>query len=124
LHSFQDTEILRIGVRDILGKDTIRQTTGALSDLAETILVQIAQTQEPVIHKRFGEAYLAEGPRAGQPSRYALLALGKLGGRELSYHSDLDLILIYEGDGRTGAPPGSSRFDKFPETDNFHYFTE
>jgi glutamate-ammonia-ligase adenylyltransferase len=124
LHSFQDTEILRIGVRDILGKDTIRQTTAALSDLAETILVQIAQTQEPLIRKRFGEAYLAEGPRAGQPSRYVLLALGKLGGRELSYHSDLDLVLVYEGDGRTGAPPGSSRFDTFPETDNFHYFTE
>ncbi len=32
----------------------------SLSDLAETILVQIAQTQEPVIHKRFGEAYLAD----------------------------------------------------------------
>jgi glutamate-ammonia-ligase adenylyltransferase len=124
LHSFQDTEILRIGVRDILGKNTIRQTTAALSDLAETILVQIAQTQEPVIRKRFGEAYLSEGPRAGQPSRHAILALGKLGGRELSYHSDLDLILIYEGDGRTGAPVGASRFDKFPDTDNFHYFTE
>ena len=42
LHSFRDKELLRIGVRDILGKDTIRETTAALSDLAETILVQIA----------------------------------------------------------------------------------
>ena len=38
LHSFQDKELLRIGVRDILGKDTIQETTAALSDLAETIL--------------------------------------------------------------------------------------
>src|SRR5207248_1303494 len=89
LRSFQDKEQLRIGVRDILGKDTIRQTTEALSDLAETILVQIAQLQEPALPKRFGLPYLAEGPRAGQSSRYALLGLGKLGGRELSYHSDL-----------------------------------
>ena len=42
LHSFQSKELLRIGVRDILGKDTILQTTAALSDLAETILVQVA----------------------------------------------------------------------------------
>src|SRR5262249_6613832 len=37
----------------------------------------------------------------GRPCRYAVLALGKLGGREMSYHSDLDLVLVYEGDGRT-----------------------
>jgi glutamate-ammonia-ligase adenylyltransferase len=67
---------------------------------------------------------LTEGPRAGQASRYVLLGLGKLGGRELSYQSDLDLLLVYEGDGRTGRPPEASRFDQFEITDNLHYFTE
>jgi glutamate-ammonia-ligase adenylyltransferase len=124
LHSFQDKELLRIGVRDILGKDTIQETTTALSDLAETILVQIGALQEAPQVKRFGVPYLAEGERAGQPSRYAFLALGKLGSREMSYQSDLDLILVYEGDGRTGPPAGASRFDQFELTDNFHYFTE
>lgn len=124
LHSFQDKEILRIGVRDILGKDNIQETTAALSDLAETILVRIAQLQEPPLAKRFGVPYLAEGPRSGQASRYVILGLGKLGGRELSYHSDLDLILVYEGDGRTGPPPGASRHDRYEQTDNFHFFTE
>jgi glutamate-ammonia-ligase adenylyltransferase len=124
LHSFQDKELLRIGVRDILGKETIRETTAALTDLAETILVQITLLQQPGMGKRFGVPYLAEGPRAGQPSRFALLGLGKLGGHEMSYHSDLDLILVYEGDGRTGPPAGASRFDRYELTDNFHYFTE
>src|SRR5262249_26748424 len=124
LHSFQDKEVLRIGVRDILGKDDIRATTAALSDLAETILGQIVELQRGPMTKRFGEPHLAEGPRAGQVCRYALLGLGKLGGREMSYQSDLDLMLVYEGDGRTAAPPGSSRFDEFEWTDNFHYFTE
>jgi glutamate-ammonia-ligase adenylyltransferase len=124
LHSFQDKELLRIGVRDILGKDTIQETTAALSDLAETILVQIAGLQYAPLVRRFGVPYLADGPRAGQGSRYVLLALGKLGGREMSYHSDLDLILVYEGDGRTGPPLGASRFDQYQLTDNFHFFTE
>jgi glutamate-ammonia-ligase adenylyltransferase len=124
LHSFQDKEFLRIGVRDILGKDSIRDTTRALSDLAETILVQITALQYPPLPRRFGVPVLADGPRAGQPSRYVLLGLGKLGSRELSYHSDLDLILVYEGDGRTAPPPGSSRFDQFELTDNFHFFTD
>ena len=124
LHSFQDKELLRIGVRDILGKDTIQKTTLALSDLAEALLVQIGVQQEPSLSKRFGIPILEGGQRVGQPSRFVLLGLGKLGGRELSYHSDLDLILVYEGDGRTGPPPGATRFDRFEFTDNFHFFTE
>src|SRR2546422_5251169 len=84
----------------------------------------MASVGEPPLVKRFGVPNLSDGPNAGKPSRYAILALGKLGGRELSYHSDLDLILIYEGDGRTGPPPGASRFDRFQLTDNFHFFTE
>jgi glutamate-ammonia-ligase adenylyltransferase len=124
LHSFQSKELLRIGVRDILGKDTIQETTAALSDLAESLLVRIAIFQEPVLAKRFGAPYLASGPREGKPARYVLLALGKLGGREMSYHSDLDLILIYEGDGRTGPPEGAGRFDQYELSDNFHFFTE
>ncbi len=124
LHSFQDKELLRIGVRDILGKDTIRQTTEALSDVAEAILVQVAASQDAPLQKRFGVPTLSGGPRAGQPSRCVLLGLGKLGGRELSYSSDLDLILVYEGDGRTAPPPGATRFDRFELTDNFHFFTE
>lgn len=124
LHSFQDKELLRIGVRDILGKDTIRETTAALSDLAETILRQIALLQQPLLQKRYGVPLLADGLRAGQASRYVLLGLGKLGGREMGYHSDLDLILVYEGDGQTVPPPGSSRFDRYELTTNYHYFTE
>jgi glutamate-ammonia-ligase adenylyltransferase len=111
-------------VRDILGKDAIQFTAAALSDLAETILAQIAALQFPGLLKRFGVPYLAEGPRARQASRYVILGLGKLGGRELSYHSDLDLILVYEGDGRTGPAPGASRFERYDLTDNFHFFTE
>jgi glutamate-ammonia-ligase adenylyltransferase len=124
LHSFQDKELLRIGVRDILGKDDIQATTAALSDVAETILAQIVELQRPALTRRYGEPHLAEGPRAGQVTRHVLLGLGKLGGREMSYQSDLDLILVYEGDGPTAAPPGATRFDKFERTENFHYFTE
>jgi glutamate-ammonia-ligase adenylyltransferase len=124
LHSFQDKELLRIGVRDLLGKSNIQSTTAALSDLAETILERIVLLQYPPLVKRFGMPFLTEGPRAGQPCRFVILALGKLGGRELSYHSDLDLVLVYEGDGRTAPPPHSSRFDRYEQTDNFHFHTE
>ena len=43
LHSFKNAQQLRVGVRDILGKETIEATTGALSDIAEVCLEQIAR---------------------------------------------------------------------------------
>jgi glutamate-ammonia-ligase adenylyltransferase len=124
LHSFQDKELLRIGVRDILNKDAIQATTAALSDLAEVLLGQIAAPQYVPLAKRYGTPMLAEGERAGQPSRFAVLALGKLGGREMNYHSDLDLMMVYEGDGRTEPPPHATRFERYERTDNYHFFTE
>src|SRR5204863_4715587 len=93
-------------------------TTAALSDLAETILGQIVALQGPSLEPRFGAPTLADG----RPCRFAVVALGKLGGRELSYHSDLDLVLVYEGDGRT-RPVGISD-ERFAVTDNSHYFVE
>jgi glutamate-ammonia-ligase adenylyltransferase len=124
LHSFQDKELLRIGVRDILNKDAIQATTAALSDLAEVLLEQIAAPQYAPLVKRFGVPILSAGERAGQPCRFAVLALGKLGGGEMNYHSDLDLMMIYEGDGHTQLPSEATRFDRYELTDNYHFFTE
>ncbi|MGH9676490.1 MAG: hypothetical protein ACRD36_05255, partial [Candidatus Acidiferrum sp.] len=56
--------------------------------------------------------------------RFALLALGKLGGRELNYHSDLDLLLIYEGDGGTVTPVQAHHSQHNSLTDNFHFYSE
>ncbi len=121
LHSFQDKELLRIGVRDILGKDTIQETTEALSDLAETILALVTAPQEAPLIRRYGVPRVEQTAR---PCRYVLLALGKLGAREMNYHSDLDLMMIYEADGRTAPPAGAGRHERHEATDNFHYYTE
>lgn len=109
LHSFQDKELLRIGVADLLGKTPIRETTAALSDLADTMLNAVCDLVEPTIHAKYGDPIACP---------YAIVGLGKLGGREISYHSDLDLMLIYAIDGNT------ERDDTGPTTSHQHYFTE
>ena len=124
MHSFQDKELLRIGVRDLLGMDTIRATTLELSNLAETLLVEIAHQVEAKMMKRFGIPVLSEEGRSNETSRYVILALGKLGGREMSYHSDLDLVLVYEGEGYTVPPPNKEALTIIQRVDAAHYFTE
>lgn len=107
LHSFQDKELLRIGVADLLDMADVRQTTLGLSDVADTLLNQVVELVEPPLRAKWG---------VPQPSGYVLLGLGKLGGREISYHSDLDLLLIFEADGNTAGGTES--------TTNSYYFTE
>jgi glutamate-ammonia-ligase adenylyltransferase len=102
LHSFQDKELLRIGVRDLLGKAAVRETTAALSDVAEAVLNQVAANSVQTIEQRFGPARRDDG----RPARFVILGLGKLGGREMSYHSDLDLIVVCESD--ASAAPASN----------------
>ncbi|AWM42012.1 Glutamate-ammonia-ligase adenylyltransferase [Gemmata obscuriglobus] len=101
LHSFQDKEFLRIGVADLLHKTDIRANTAALSDIAETLLNQVVELVEPAVTAKLGAPGKPSGTGADEACPYVLLGLGKLGGREISYHSDLDLLLIYETDGTT-----------------------
>jgi glutamate-ammonia-ligase adenylyltransferase len=105
LHSFQDKEFLRIGVGDLLGKADVRDTTSALSDVADTLLNGVVELVEPEVKAKLGAPTLS-----GEHCRYALLGLGKLGGREISYHSDLDLLLIYEADGTTSRGEANSLY--------------
>ena len=98
LHSFQDKELLRIGVRDLLGRDDIRATTAALSDLAEAILGRVVELAARDVRDR--RAGTTGGPANGHlPPNFAVVALGKFGGRELGYHSDLDLIVWHDPGG-------------------------
>jgi glutamate-ammonia-ligase adenylyltransferase len=119
LHSFKNKELLRIGVRDILGKDSLEGTIHALSDVAQVVLEAVCRLQYAVLVEKLGTPTVSEGPRAGRPSRSAVLALGKFGGRELSYHSDLDVVFLYEAVGRTAADraagAGTSNFDFYSQ---------
>ncbi|MBL8821611.1 MAG: bifunctional [glutamate--ammonia ligase]-adenylyl-L-tyrosine phosphorylase/[glutamate--ammonia-ligase] adenylyltransferase [Planctomycetia bacterium] len=114
LHSFQNKELLRIGVQDILSKRPLRDTLASLSDLAQTLLHQIVHREYQLLCRRWGVPRMPDSDRA---CRFAIVGLGKLGGREMSYQSDLDLILIYEADGKTDSSNGQS-------TDNIHFFSE
>ncbi|MGD9636655.1 MAG: hypothetical protein AB7G28_26150 [Pirellulales bacterium] len=138
LHSFKNAQHLRVGVRDVLGKDDIRSTHAALSDIAEACLKQIAASEYPRLVEKFGEPTIqipseSEPPSSGALQQWQIfgdregdvcepvvLALGKLGGREPNYHSDLDLIFLYEAGGNTlGRQRGSHG-----STTNGHFFSE
>lgn len=121
LHSFKNSMHLRVGVRDILGKEQIAATHATLSDIAEVCLKQIVASELHRLVQRLGVPILAEGPRAGETAELIVLAVGKLGGREPNYHSDLDVIFLFEGEGNTRSLLPTR---KFQPTSNRHFFNQ
>lgn len=93
LNRFKDAELFRIDLLYLIyPSKTFIQFSEELSDLAEAIITEAAEMAFSDLAGRHGE------PRfAGRPCGYSLLALGKLGGRELGYASDIELVLVYEG---------------------------
>jgi glutamate-ammonia-ligase adenylyltransferase len=97
LASFRRRQILRILVRDVLGFAALPEVTEELSNLADTIINAACRSVRAELEKKFGVPRLADGSVCG----FSVLALGKLGGRELNYSSDIDLMFVYSGPGET-----------------------
>ena len=84
--------LLGIGVKDLLGEQDIETTTAHLSDLAQAIVQVLV---EIIWSDIVGNEPDADLPAAAEKSGFAVLALGKLGGRETHYQSDLDVIFVH-----------------------------
>lgn len=122
LHSFKNTQQLRVGVRNILGKEDVQATMGFLSDIAETCLERILEVEYAKLAEKLGTPTIGGEVRTGEKCELVVVAMGKLGGRELNYHSDLDLVLLYEADGATFHPRRTMRSTE--TTSNQHFFGE
>ncbi|MEX1081486.1 MAG: bifunctional [glutamate--ammonia ligase]-adenylyl-L-tyrosine phosphorylase/[glutamate--ammonia-ligase] adenylyltransferase [Halofilum sp. (in: g-proteobacteria)] len=99
---FRVLESARIAWRDLAGAVPIETALAEQSDLADAC-IQVALAQlDAWARERHGTPY---GPE-GEPQSLLVLGMGKLGGRELNFSSDIDLIFVFDGDGRSdGAKP-------------------
>lgn len=91
---FRRRELLRIMLRDVLEAGTLAEITEELSNLAEAILGCALKCSISEFEARHGAA----------PASFAVIALGKLGGCELNYSSDIDLMFLYGENGETAGP--------------------
>jgi glutamate-ammonia-ligase adenylyltransferase len=103
LNAFKDRELFRIDMRHILGLTKEIDDFGyELSDLAEVTVYTALARCDDELRALHGDPLLENG----EPCGLALLALGKCGGRELGFASDVELMFVYEGNGHTnGANP-------------------
>src|SRR5438874_11430003 len=89
LRRWKNKEITRIALRELADAAALEETTAELSQLAEICVREVFANWNTKLRETFG-------PPAAD---FAILALGKLGGRELNHSSDVDLIFLYSEEG-------------------------
>ncbi|GEM_PF-1131166 len=89
--------IVRIGFWDLLGRYSLEQTTRELSDLADLLIGAALDWSVAQCTENYG----VPRTESGEVGRICVLGMGKLGGQELNYSSDVDLIFFYDEDGFT-----------------------
>src|SRR6516225_2825561 len=89
LRGWKSQEMLRIAFREIAGLADFSETTRDITEVAEICVGQVYQGVLHSLAKRWGD------PDTG----FGILAMGKFGGYELNYSSDIDVIFFYGEDG-------------------------
>ncbi|OQW34436.1 MAG: hypothetical protein A4E19_18425 [Nitrospira sp. SG-bin1] len=99
LNSFKDRELFRIDMKHIVEPDTaLPDFSAALTQLAEVILDRSLKDCQAKLNKVHGPPRLANK----KPCPFTILGLGKFGGKELGYASDIEVMFVYGDAGHTG----------------------
>src|SRR6185437_10482553 len=100
LRLWRRREMVRIAWRALAGWAEVEETLADLSDFADAAIAVAAEQARQALVARYGE------PRSalGAPQPLVIVAMGKLGGRELNFSSDVDLMLLFPEHGETDGP--------------------
>jgi glutamate-ammonia-ligase adenylyltransferase len=116
LRAVRVEESLRIAWQDVVEGADLTVVTRRISELAEILVERVLTHVDEEMARRYGRAW-----HGSEPVGCAVIAMGKLGGAELNYSSDIDLIFLY---GKDGATDGGSAGKSITNREYFHRLTE
>ena len=99
LRLYKAQEILRIGARDLCGLADLEEVTAELSSLAAASLQRAYEVCSLLLQAQYGRPLLEtnEG-EPDQEAEFTIFGMGKFGGCELNFSSDIDLVYFYSSD--------------------------
>jgi len=110
LRRFRRREMLRIGVRDLVRLADVVETTASLSDLASVLIEAAYRIVDSDLRARHGIPMHQNRQGRWMETGFAVIAMGKLGGHELNYSSDVDVLYVcesHEGETRPTSSGGA-----------------
>jgi glutamate-ammonia-ligase adenylyltransferase len=110
LRHFKHAQVLRVAAADITGELPLAQVSNHLAAIADTLLRESLMLVWQELIQRHGTPYYSvNGQR--RPAGLAIVGYGKLGGFELGYGSDLDLIFLHDSHGENAVTDGPRPLD-------------
>ncbi len=98
LRAFRNQQVLRVAASDITGNFPVAEVSNQLTDIAEACIVAALDLAWREVVARYGEPCCDDGAGT-RTAGFAIIAYGKLGGLELGYGSDLDLVFLNDSTG-------------------------
>ena len=99
LRLFKKSNVLTVAASDVLAESHLMKVSDALTDIAEVTANAALQLAYQMIVKKHGYPVDSEGQRCGlEHNAFAIIGYGKVGGIELGYGSDLDVVFIHNMD--------------------------
>jgi len=99
LARFKRMEYVRIVLRDVLGIAAFAETAAEISSLADVLIEEGLRQAENCLQGKYGSRWHLDSGGRLVGTGFAVLSLGKLGGNELNYSSDVDLLYLFADDG-------------------------
>lgn len=99
LREFKQREFLRIGARDLARLASAVETITEISNVADVCLDAVFRICWQQLTERLGRPFHLDAAARWQPTQFCVFGMGKLGGQELNYSSDVDVIFVYSDEG-------------------------
>ena len=110
LRRFKQREMLRLAARDLGRFSDVVEITREISDVADVCLNAVWQICRRQLSSRLGEPWQQDAAGRWQRTEFCVLGMGKLGGQELNFSSDVDVLFLYSDEGEVFKElPGNKR---------------
>jgi glutamate-ammonia-ligase adenylyltransferase len=126
IREFKQKETFRVAARDLARLSNTTEITQELSDLADVCLDTVWLVCQRRLEERHGQPFHQDPDGNWNPTSACVIGLGKLGGQELNYSSDVDVFFIYSEEGSTfresPVAPANRRAAPSPVLQNHQFF--
>jgi glutamate-ammonia-ligase adenylyltransferase len=123
LREFKQREMLRIAARDLGRFADALQIIHEISLVADLVLSAVYRLCWQNLIQRAGQPYHLDASGHWQESQFSVLGLGKLGGQELNYSSDVDVLFVYSEEGNVFKSPPRPDEQTGKGLSNHQFFT-
>lgn len=122
VRGFKQQQMLRIATRDLARLSNAVEITQEISDVADVCLDAVWQVCWQQLTKRFGRPYHQDANECWQETKGCVLGMGKLGGQELNYSSDVDVLFVYTDEGQVFKEAPAKGKTPRPTMSNHQFF--